>query len=76
MTSPPSVEPTAPPPAALPPPLRRPPGILCPACAVKTFMRRTQARRDNSVRRTRECPQCGRRLVTFERVRADPPPAA
>lgn len=61
-----------PPPATVPPPLRRPPGILCPVCGVKPYIRRTKLRRDNSISRKRKCPQCGLVVTTFERVQAAP----
>jgi len=48
-------------------PLKRPKGIVCPACAVPMAVWYTRQRGDGSTLRVRVCQTCGHKERTFER---------
>jgi transcription elongation factor Elf1 len=48
-------------------PARRPKGITCPTCEKKLYTRRVIALRNGSVRRVRQCKECGYTTNTTER---------
>lgn len=40
--------------------------MWCPKCEGKTWVMNCVIRKDNTIRRIRECQQCGYRFTTFE----------
>ena len=48
-------------------------GVVCPSCRTQTRVLESRRAPDgDSVRRRRECPECGRRFTTFERREPEP----